>query len=146
MAEAMGGGYFPVYPHDGALPDPELRTFFSNFYRTSDRPEADELWVSLFTPDARVTIGADAGCGEDEIRALRKRMWARVRRRQHTVSKVFPGRFDGGCEAMLMGEVRLTAREDGAEAVLPWAAHAVLRWAEAARDWRIAEYRVWLQR
>lgn len=69
------------------------------------------------------------------------------------MEKVFPGRFrsaDNGaeCEVMLFGEVNLTTKE-GNEAVLPWAAHGVLRkqGGEADREeWKFARYRVWLQK
>lgn len=64
MAGAVTGGYFPVYPQHDNLPDPEIRTFITNFYHTSDNPNANELWVSSFTKDADVTVGADRGHGE----------------------------------------------------------------------------------
>jgi hypothetical protein len=64
MAGALSGGYFPVYPHHGDLPDPEIRTFITNFYRVSDKPESNELWISHFTKDADVQIGKDKGHGE----------------------------------------------------------------------------------
>ena len=61
---AVSGGYFPVYPHHDSLPDPEIRTFITNFYRASDRPDANELWVSYFTKDADVHIGKNRAEGE----------------------------------------------------------------------------------
>ncbi|POR32825.1 Uncharacterized protein TPAR_06973 [Tolypocladium paradoxum] len=154
MAGAVGGGYFPVYPHHGDLPDPEVRTFITNFYHISDRPDANELWISYFTEDAHVTVGNDSARGEQEIRELRGRMWTEVQERRHTVAKAFPGQFRdpgaGGpleCEVMLFGEVKLRTR-DGDEAAVPWAGHAVLtRQAEGEREeWKFARYRVWLQR
>ncbi|PNY28683.1 Uncharacterized protein TCAP_01392 [Tolypocladium capitatum] len=154
MAGTLSGGYFPVYPHHGDLPDPEVRAFITNFYHISDRPDANELWISSFTKDAHVTLGNDNARGEQEIRELRARMWTTVQERRHTVAKVFPGRFrdpDAGgppeCEVMLFGEVNLGTR-DGKEAAVPWAAHAVLtREVEGERgEWKFARYRVWLQR
>lgn len=64
MSKHVTGGYFPIYPQHDGLPDPDIRTFITNFYRTSDNPAANELWVSYFTKDATVTIGADSGQGE----------------------------------------------------------------------------------
>jgi hypothetical protein len=64
MSGALAGGYFPVYPQHDNLPDPEIRTFITNFYRASDNPKQNELWVSHFTKDAEVVIGADGGRGE----------------------------------------------------------------------------------
>ncbi|KJZ71782.1 hypothetical protein HIM_08802 [Hirsutella minnesotensis 3608] len=156
MAGAISGGYFPVYPQHGDLPDPEVRTFITNFYRVSDKPDANELWISYFTKDADVTMGADTGHGEQEIRELRGRMWTTVQERRHTVTKVFPGQFEGGagkegelggCELMLFGDVALTTK-DGQRATVPWAAHAVLTLErDGERDeWKFARYRVWLQR
>lgn len=54
----------PVYADDGELPDPEVRTFITNFYRISDRADANELWISYFAKDAHVTMGTDQGHGE----------------------------------------------------------------------------------
>lgn len=64
MAGAVSGGYFPVYPHHDNLPDPEIRTFITNFYRTSDKQDSNELWVSYFTKDADIVMGNDKGKGE----------------------------------------------------------------------------------
>lgn len=64
MSEHLSGGYFPVYPQHDNLPDPEIRTFITNFYRVSDRPDRNELWISHFTKDAQVIMGNDRGKGE----------------------------------------------------------------------------------
>lgn len=64
MSKHQLGGYFPQYPHHDSLPDPEIRTFITNFYRASDRQDANELWVSYFTKDAQVTMGRDGGAGQ----------------------------------------------------------------------------------
>lgn len=92
---------------------------------------------------------------------MRNRMWTAVRDRQHTVTKVFPGRFqDPGaaeepveCELMLFGEVKLTLKgdgggvEEGAIKVVPWAGHAVVRKEKEGEreEWKFTRYRVWLQ-
>lgn len=60
----VGGGYFPQYPHHDSLPDPEIRTFITNFYHASDLPGSNELWISYFTKDAHVIMGSDTGHGE----------------------------------------------------------------------------------
>ncbi|KAG8427001.1 hypothetical protein J3459_007624 [Metarhizium acridum] len=70
MAGQLSGGYFPIYPRHGNLPDPEIRTFITNFYRVSDRPDGNELWISHFTRDAQVIMGNERGKGEQEIREL----------------------------------------------------------------------------
>lgn len=152
----MRGGYFPQYPHHDNLPDPEIRTFITNFYHATDQPGSDELWISYFTPDAHVVIGGDVGHGEQgkpkcppplpgaeaftqkqrrepEIRELRQRMWTTVRERRHTVKKAFPAIFQDPadaqgdeCELMLFGEVNLKTT-DGQSQVVPWAGHAVVK-------------------
>lgn len=63
MSGGTSGGYFPIYPQHDSLPDPEIRAFITNFYRTSDKEQFNELWVSCFTKDADVTIGNDSGKG-----------------------------------------------------------------------------------
>ena len=57
------GSYFPVYPEHDCLPDPEIRAFITNFYKVSDRQDANELWISHFTSDAEVLMGNDGGKG-----------------------------------------------------------------------------------
>lgn len=79
MAGAVSGGYFPLYPQQDNLPDPEIRTFITNFFRTSDRPDSNELWVSYFTKDAQVNIGPDSGHGEQGIELLVHMIHSRAR-------------------------------------------------------------------
>lgn len=74
MASVGQGGYFPLYPVQDLLPDPEIRTFITNFYRISDKPDSNELWLSHFTEDAQVTMGNDTGRGpQGEHRAALSR-------------------------------------------------------------------------
>jgi hypothetical protein len=84
-------------------------------------------------------------------------MWTVVQNRKHVVTKVFPARFkldEAGsdaavdeCELMLFGEVQLEMK-DGKEAVVPWAGHAILKKSPEGEkeEWKMARYRVWLQR
>ncbi|RFU71761.1 fungal specific transcription factor, partial [Trichoderma arundinaceum] len=65
MSGSVSAGYVPLYPVPDNLPDPEIRTFITNFYKISDRPEANELWVSQFTKDARVAIGPGKASGQE---------------------------------------------------------------------------------
>ncbi|KAM3558660.1 hypothetical protein MY1884_003861 [Beauveria asiatica] len=150
MASSVQGGYFPIYPVQDLLPDPEIRTFITNFYHISDKPDSNELWVSYFTDDAQVTMGNDTGRGHQAIRELRSRMWNIIAERKHTVKKVFPARFldeDGECECMLFGHVQLKTRA-GEELVVPWAGHATLTKVVDGlkEEWKFSQYRVWLQR
>jgi hypothetical protein len=87
-------------------------------------------------------------------------MWDGVTSRKHTVTKVFPARFqelpppddDGSVprgveqELMLFGDVHRVL-DDGSEVRVPWATHAVVRKVtEGERhEWKLAQYRVWLQ-
>lgn len=86
-------------------------------------------------------------------------MWTSVRDRQHTVTKVFPGRFQDPsdaenpveCEVMLFGEVKLLPTtepsDESAASVVPWAGHAVIRKEKEGEreEWKFARYQVWLQ-
>jgi hypothetical protein len=83
-------------------------------------------------------------------------MWTVVQNRKHVVTKVFPARFKldragsdaavDECELMLFGEVHLEMKDGGA-AVVPWAGHAILKKSFGEKEeWKIARYRVWLQR
>ncbi|KAH6610751.1 hypothetical protein Trco_000771 [Trichoderma cornu-damae] len=155
MSGSVSAGYDPLYPVPDNLPEPEIRTFISNFYRISDRPEANALWVSQFTKDAHVAIGPGKANGEEELRTMREGMWSVVRERKHRVAKVFPGRFDesadGGneCELMLQGEVAYKT-EDGQSSTVAWAGHGILRKVREEGGgseewkWKFAEYRVFM--
>ncbi|EGX97167.1 hypothetical protein CCM_01826 [Cordyceps militaris CM01] len=151
MASSEQGGYSPIYPVRDVLPDPAIRTFLTNFYRISDDPASNELWVGHFTNDAQVTMGNDTGRGLPAIRELRGRMWNVVAERRHTVHKVFPASFQdehgAACECMLFGDVHLKTRE-GQALVVPWAGHATLaRVVDGSKEeWKFSQYRVWLQR
>ncbi|KAL7789870.1 hypothetical protein V8C37DRAFT_190051 [Trichoderma ceciliae] len=152
MVGSVSAGYVPLYPVTGNLPDPEIRTFITNFYRISDGPDANELWVNQFTKDARVAIGPGKASGYEELRTMREGMWSIVQERKHTVAKVFPGRFgeaaDGGkeCELMLYGDVAYKTK-DGNSSTVPWAGHGILRKVrddDGDEEWKFAEYRVYL--
>lgn len=65
MSGSVDAGYTPLYPVPDNLPDAEIRTFITNFYKISDRPEANELWISQFTKDARVAVGPGKANGEE---------------------------------------------------------------------------------
>ncbi|KAL7938987.1 hypothetical protein V8C35DRAFT_93654 [Trichoderma chlorosporum] len=151
MSGSVNAGYTPLYPVPDALPDAEIRTFISNFYSISDRPEANEQWVAQFLKDATVAIGPAKASGQEELRTMREGMWSAVAERKHTVIKVFPGQFDDaadgkGCELMLHGDVAYKTK-DGNSSTIPWAGHGVLRRVpdESGQEaWKFAEYRVYL--
>ncbi|KAL3964711.1 hypothetical protein ACCO45_001715 [Purpureocillium lilacinum] len=131
-----------------------VRDFITNFYRISDVYDANEQWIGSFTKDAQVTMGTAKANTEQGIRELRANMWTAVRQRRHCAFKAFPGRFQaagsGGPaegEVMLYGDVTqwLKSAEAGADPlVIPWAAHLVVRKENDA--WKLAQYRVWLQK
>ncbi|RFU72003.1 hypothetical protein TARUN_10255, partial [Trichoderma arundinaceum] len=87
------------------------------------------------------------------LRTMREGMWTVVQERKHTVTKVFPARFDesadGGkqCELMLHGDVTYKTK-DGNSSTVPWAGHGILRkvQGEGKEEWKLAEYRVYLLR
>ena len=92
------------------------------------------------------------------IRELRARMWEGVGSRRHTVAKVFPGRFQvpgeaeaeaapPECEYMLFGEVELTGEDGAAARVSGWAGRATVRLERDGerQEWKMAQYRVWIQ-
>ncbi|KAL7950415.1 hypothetical protein V8C42DRAFT_340055 [Trichoderma barbatum] len=153
MSGSVDAGYTPLYPVPDTLPDAEIRAFLTNFYKISDRPEANALWVGQFTKDANVVVGPAKASGEEELRTMREGMWSVVAERKHTVTKVFPGRFNDAedskaCELMLHGDVSYKTK-DGNSSTIPWAGHGILRKVpdEAGEEaWKFAEYRVYLIR
>lgn len=65
MSGSVSAQYVPLYPVHGGLPDPEIRTFITNFYRISDKQELNELWVDQFTKDAHIAVGPAKATGRE---------------------------------------------------------------------------------
>ncbi|CAM1505412.1 Fc.00g110490.m01.CDS01 [Cosmosporella sp. VM-42] len=104
MEEDAAGRYLPLYPSGDKVATADVRSFITNFYLLSDNPEENERWISSFTEDAYVQMGADKAQGSEgklhlrngnKIRELRGRMWSTVKERKHRVLKAFPGQFAG---------------------------------------------------
>lgn len=82
---------------------------------------------------------------------MREGMWSVVAERRHTVTKVFPGRFNDkedskGAELMLHGDVAYKTK-DGNSSTVPWAGHAILKKVQVEGGeevWKLSEYRVYL--
>lgn len=151
----------------------QLEKFISNFYRVSDDPDKDNEWVDFFAEDATVVMGSEkeTATGRDgenpittcvhlvlkrrrltqdvptpEILQLRKKMWESVKSRKHTVTKVFPGMFDGVVDFMLFGSVAYVL-ESGERSGVNWAARGELILEEDSDGesrYRFAYYRVYL--
>jgi hypothetical protein len=45
--------------------DPDFKSFFQDFYATSDTPGADDAWVQYFTPDATVIMASKKAEGAE---------------------------------------------------------------------------------
>ncbi|KAH8128719.1 hypothetical protein ACSS6W_003784 [Trichoderma asperelloides] len=152
MSGSVSAQYIPLYPvHDG-LPDPEIRTFITNFYRISDKQELNELWVDQFTKDAHIAVGPAKATGREDIRTMREGMWSAVQERSHTVRKVFPGQFIESadskreCELMLHGEVSYKTK-DGVSSTVAWAGHGTVRKVQnedGNEEWKFAAYSVYM--
>lgn len=65
MAGSVNAQYIPRYPVHDSLPDPEIRTFITNFYRISDQQDLNELWVDQFTKDAQIAVGPAKAIGRE---------------------------------------------------------------------------------
>jgi hypothetical protein len=157
--------YSPVFPSSTA-PEDKIRTFLSEFYRTSDDPTKNDDWVQYFTPDAVLVMGSNTARGTEgmhspttatlaykqthmnvaEIRKLRGSMWEKVVARKHKPHKVFESGFEGADsgrgEYMLFGEVAYELKT-GEKQSMSWAAHAVF--AEVEGQLKFKFYRVYIQ-
>jgi hypothetical protein len=65
MSGSVNAQYIPRYPVHDSLPDPEIRTFITNFYRVSDKQDLNELWVDQFTEDAQIAVGPAKASGRE---------------------------------------------------------------------------------
>ncbi|KAH8707604.1 hypothetical protein GQ44DRAFT_830925 [Phaeosphaeriaceae sp. PMI808] len=104
--------------------DPAYKSFFEDFYATSDTPDAHLLYTKYFTDDATLIMASKKVKGTDEILALRTSMWEKVLSRKHDVLKIFPfGSWSD--EVMLYGTVKYGLKSGGENGV-DWAARAHL--------------------
>ncbi|KAK5714732.1 hypothetical protein LTS12_027834 [Elasticomyces elasticus] len=117
---------------------PQILSFLSAFYQTSDSESAHAKYVSNFTSDATLIMGAKKATGSDvnllergnedyankiEILTLRHGLWTHVASRRHIPTKVF---FGSDNEVMLYGTVRYILRADTENEVeVPWAGRVV---------------------
>ncbi|KAJ4324642.1 hypothetical protein N0V94_001212 [Neodidymelliopsis sp. IMI 364377] len=104
--------------------DAAFKSFFEEFYATSDTADAHEKYVENFTKDATLVMASKKAHGSDEILALRKGMWEKVASRKHKAIKIFPFGPNSD-EVMLYGTVQYGLKAGG-ESGLEWAARAHL--------------------
>jgi hypothetical protein len=135
----MSSPYTSSYP--GTSFSPSYKRFFESFYQISDSADAHSQYVDQFTPDATLIMASKRCEGSDEILALRKGMWEKVKSRKHTPTKIFPFGEDSD-EVMLFGRVEYVMKEGDREAGLDWAARA--RLVEEGGVVRMAFYQVYL--
>ncbi|EQB44780.1 hypothetical protein GCG54_00007869 [Colletotrichum gloeosporioides] len=130
----------PFSPTETAM-DRDLRLRLRDFYRTSDNKELNEQWLAFFTPDAKVKIGPQAAEKHENLRQLRTEMWGSVAARKHWITSAIGSVTEQGVHVMLKGGVRRKGL-DGSENVFSWAGSAA--WKKHDGEWRMDDYRVWL--
>ncbi|PNS18702.1 hypothetical protein CAC42_5241 [Sphaceloma murrayae] len=111
----------------GQQHDPAYVSFFENFYKISDTPDAHDEYVNQFTSDATLIMASKKVAGKDDILAMRKAMWEKISGRSHTPESIYPFSSTGadGQEVMLHGTVTYDFKAGGSGG-LPWAARAKL--------------------
>ncbi|MCJ1369412.1 hypothetical protein MMC20_000623 [Loxospora ochrophaea] len=103
-----------------------VQAFFTEFYKTSDTPDAHEKYADAFTEDATFILASKTAKGRAEILALRKAMWEHIAGRSHQPAKLFLlGAGPLANEVMLYGTVAYK-RKNNSENEVDWAARAHL--------------------
>ncbi|QDS73594.1 hypothetical protein FKW77_001545 [Venturia effusa] len=115
--------YTSAYP-SGTEFKASYKTFFEEFYRISDTPDAHDRYVEQFTEGATLIMASRVCKGSGEILALRHGMWDKIASRKHVPIKIFPFGADSD-EVMLYGTVDYGLKEGG-ESRVDWAARAHL--------------------
>ncbi|KAF2721193.1 hypothetical protein K431DRAFT_346493 [Polychaeton citri CBS 116435] len=112
--------------HATASPEvnPEIVSFFEAFYRTSDTPDAHELYADHLTSNAKLIMGSKTATGRPEILQMRLAMWDKVSSRSHKPTRVFPAGKDSE-EVMLHGTVDYGFKDGKTLEGVEWAARAV---------------------
>ncbi|CAL3964799.1 hypothetical protein PZA11_002276 [Diplocarpon coronariae] len=131
--------YTSAYP-PGIQVEAGIKTFFEEFYRTSDTPDAHDRYADFFAPQATLMLANKKGVGREEILAVRRGAWAAVSSRLHTPVKIFPF-GEGADEVMLFGTVKYVLK-DGRESEVDWAARANL--VKIDGQWKLKFYQVYL--
>lgn len=142
--------YNPTFSDSIATED-KIRYFVADLFKTSDDASRNNEWVDYFVPDAVLVMGDMTAKGTAEIRAVRQKMWEKVRARKHRPEKVFGGSFgspqggDGGKkeEYMFFGGLEYEMKT-GEKQEVSWASHAVLVHVEDSLKFEY--YRVYIQR
>jgi hypothetical protein len=119
----MSSSYISSYPTTPF--NPAYAQFFSSFYKISDTPDAHAKYASQFTSDATLIMASKRCEGTEEILALRKGMWEKVKSRKHTPTKIFPFGVDAD-EVMIYGTVEYVMKEGDRTVNVDWAARACL--------------------
>jgi len=137
----MAHTYKSQYPPD-AVVDEGIKSFFEDFYKTSDTPDAHERYADSFTREATFILGSKRAVGREEILSTRKGLWEKVSERLHTPVKIFP--FGGGShEVMIYGTV-VYILKDGRKAEVDWAARADMVKDDEGGRWKMGFYQVYL--
>ncbi|EPE36775.1 NTF2-like protein [Glarea lozoyensis ATCC 20868] len=131
--------YTSTYPTDTKV-DPGIKTFFEEFYKISDTPNAHDLYAQQFTKDAVLVMASKRCEGSDEILTLRKGMWEKVAARHHNPLKIFP--FGSGSEELMLHGTVDYELKDGKKAKVDWAAKADM--AKEEGKWKMKFYQVYL--
>jgi len=134
----MAHSYASQYPPSLQVA-PGIKTFFEDFFRTSDAPDDHEKYVDFFTDDAVFLMGTKKVSGRAEILEFRKSMWEKVATRLHSPIKVFPF-GEGAKELMLYGTV-VYGLKDGRGCVMDFAAKAEM--VEVGGEWKMGFYQVY---
>jgi len=126
----------------GMVVDEGIKSFFEDFYKTSDTADAHERYADSFTKEATLILGNKRAVGREEILSIRKGLWEKVSERLHTPVKIFP--FGGGShEVMLYGTVAYVLK-DGKKAGVDWAARANMVKDDEGGGWKMGFYQVYL--
>ncbi|KAK5125481.1 hypothetical protein LTR85_000591 [Meristemomyces frigidus] len=105
------------------LVKPEIRSYFEQFYETSDTPDAHDKYAASFTKKAKLVMASNEANGRDEILKMRKGMWEKVAKRSHKPLKIYS--FGPGAdEVMLYGTVDYELK-DGKKTTVEWSARSI---------------------
>ncbi|KAI6781178.1 fungal specific transcription factor [Emericellopsis cladophorae] len=131
--------YKSEYP-SGVHVDPEIKSFFENFYAISDTPGDHDKYVDQFAPDATFVLASNKSTGHEQIKQMRLGMWANVTSRKHTIPKIAPL---NDSEFLLYGTVAFELKS-GDKAALDWAGRAEIERISDDGKWRFKFYQVYL--
>ncbi|CAF9939839.1 hypothetical protein IMSHALPRED_001650 [Imshaugia aleurites] len=120
------------------ITDPAIKAFIEKYYAVSNDPEVHDDYADLFTPGGEFSMNDKKAKGTQQIRDLRRAIWAHVPGRSHSPIQIYT-HGDDETDLMILGDVSYS-HHAGHETGADWAAKMKLEKQEG--EVKVAYYHI----